>query len=67
MEEIFIEAIRKLTTPLAIIAIVQLFVIVVLVLAMVRHLPALNRTVGGFASLLERIFYDTNRRNNGGE
>lgn len=63
MQEIFLKAIEKLTDPIAIIAIVLMFLVVLLSITISRSLPKINMTLGKLTTLIERMVYDDSKDN----
>ena len=62
MVKVFLHAIDRLSEPLAIIALLLMFVVIILVRTLTRHLPELNRTLGKQATILEHLVYDMRER-----
>ena len=58
MYNVFIKAIEKLSDPIAILALCQMVVIIILVRTVIKHLSELNRTLGRQATILEHLVYN---------
>ena len=66
MTGIFEKALDRLTDPVSVLALLLMIVVIILVRAITRHLPELNRTLGRQATILEHLVYNHDREDGDG-